>query len=206
MNWESLLTTFGLVVLAELGDKTQLAVLTQVCRYRQPWTVFLGASTALVGVTAIGATVGQIVGRLVPDAVIRIAAAILFVAMGILLGREALRQVKCGSPALTECNGSDQNSGPSTTLRGWRAFATTFVLLFVAEMGDKTQLAVFSLAGNQRTPWPVFIGGASALVLVTAVGVAGGVGLCRLIPERMLRCLSAVAFVIMGILIGLGVL
>ncbi len=55
MNWNLLLSTFGLVFLAELGDKTQLMVVTQVCKYRRPWPVFAGASLALVAVTALGA-------------------------------------------------------------------------------------------------------------------------------------------------------
>ena len=79
-------------------------------------------------------------------------------------------------------------------------------LLFVAELGDKTQLAVISLTGNRQALWPVFMGGALALTAVTALGVVGGQGLCRLIPERLLRWISAVAFVIMGGLIGFGVL
>ena len=88
----------------------------------------------------------------------------------------------------------------------WKAFASTFGLLFVAEIGDKTQLAVLSLAGKQVQPLAVFVGGTLALVAVTTIGVIGGEGLCRFIPRRMLLWLSAVAFVVMGALVGFGVL
>ena len=54
MNWSSLLSTFGLIFIAELGDKTQLAVVTQTCKFRSPWAVFAGGSLALTAVTAVG--------------------------------------------------------------------------------------------------------------------------------------------------------
>jgi putative Ca2+/H+ antiporter (TMEM165/GDT1 family) len=88
----------------------------------------------------------------------------------------------------------------------WGALASTFGLIFVAELGDKTQLAIFSLASKNSSPWAVFVGGSLALTLVTALGVIGGQGLCKLIPERVLLAISAAAFVVMGILIGFGFL
>lgn len=206
MTWQMLLSAFGLVFLAELGDKTQLAVLTQTCKYRRPWAVFLGASAALVLVTALGAVGGQLLARLVPAFVIRIAAALGFVVMAVLLGREALQAANCPLPEGAACDAAAQAAMDGRPRLDMKAFGATFGLLFVAEMGDKTQLAVFSLAGRQPAAWAVFAGGALALVAVTALGVIGGVGLCRLIPERVLRWVSAGVFLIMGVLIGLGVL
>ena len=75
MDWNILWSTFGLVFVAELGDKTQLAVLTQTCKFRRPWAVFAGASVALVGVTALGAVGGRALGQIVPERVVRYAAA-----------------------------------------------------------------------------------------------------------------------------------
>jgi putative Ca2+/H+ antiporter (TMEM165/GDT1 family) len=66
----------------------------------------------------------------------------------------------------------------------WGTLLSTFGLVFVAELGDKTQLAVLSLAGRHSTPWIVFAGGTLALTLVTALGVVGGEGLCRIIPTH----------------------
>jgi len=88
----------------------------------------------------------------------------------------------------------------------WKAFGSTFGLLFVAEMGDKTQLAVLSLAGKRAESLPVFVGGALALTAVTALGAIGGQALSRILPKRVLLWVSAVAFVVMGALIGFGVL
>jgi len=210
VNWSVVLTTFGLVFVAELGDKTQLAVLTQTCKYRRPWAVFLGASLALTAVTGVGAAGGQVLGRLIPASLLQAVAALAFVAMGALVAREAARS-KASEPiqgAACACPDDQGDEWPAAraSARGWKAFGATFALLFVAEMGDKTQLAVLSLAGKQANPWPVFIGGGLALSVVTGLGVIGGEGLCRIIPQRVLLWVSAGAFVVMGVLIGLGVL
>ena len=204
MDWGTLLSTFGLVFIAELGDKTQLAVVTQTCKYRRPWAVFLGASIALTGVTAIGAIGGQVLGQFVPAWVLRAVAALAFAVMGFFVGREALKtapdEALCAECELPTENDETRHSWD------WTVFGSTFGLLFVAELGDKTQLAVFSLAGQHSAPWIVFAGGALALTLVTALGVVGGEGLCRIIPERILLWVSALAFAVMGLLMGLGVL
>jgi putative Ca2+/H+ antiporter (TMEM165/GDT1 family) len=202
MDWHALLTSFGLVFVAELGDKTQLAVLAQTCKYRRPWAVFAGASLALIAVTALGAAGGQLVSRLVPPAVLRWGAAAAFVVMGVFVARGAARDAEGNS----ECVCPDEKVANASSLTmSWQALAGTFGLLFVAELGDKTQLAVLSMA-TKSTPWLVFAGGGLALTAVTGLAVVGGEGLCRLIPKRVLLGVSGVAFVAMGILMGFGVL
>jgi putative Ca2+/H+ antiporter (TMEM165/GDT1 family) len=207
VDWSTLISTFGLVFVAELGDKTQLAVVTQTCKHRRPWAVFLGASAALTVVTAVGAVGGRLLGQIIPAGVLRIVAALAFVVMGMLIGREA---VKAGRKESQEnvCVYTEDEQVNCTPVSAWdwRAFSSTFGLLFVAELGDKTQLAVLSLAGKRGDVWPVFMGGASALALVTGLGVVGGQGLCKLIPERLLLWISATAFVVMGVLMGVGVM
>jgi putative Ca2+/H+ antiporter (TMEM165/GDT1 family) len=204
MDWNALLSTFGLVFIAELGDKTQLAVVTQTCKYRRPLPVFVGASLALTGVTALGVIGGQALGYLIPAAVIRKIAALAFVVMGGLIWREVHRITE-ESAAEAELCGCDSSEDEGRGVWHWPAFSATLSLLFVAELGDKTQLAVLGLTTKQATPWNVFVGGALALTCVTALGVLGGQQLCKLLPERLLLKISAGAFVIMGILMGLGV-
>jgi putative Ca2+/H+ antiporter (TMEM165/GDT1 family) len=210
MDWNVTLTTFGLIFLAELGDKTQLAVLAQTCKHGRPWAVFLGASTALAAVTALGAAGGRVIGQVIPPSVLHWGAALAFVVMGLLIGRQALQGVADEPTFDTTCDLADDRSGASAPApicaQSWRTFGSTFGLLFVAEMGDKTQLAVLSLAGKVVNPWPVFVGGGLALTAVTALGVIGGQTLSRVIPRRVLLWISAVAFVTMGVLIGRGVL
>jgi len=212
VNWSVVATTFGLIFVAELGDKTQLAVLAQTCKYRRPWAVFLGASLALTAVTALGAAGGRVLGEFIPPSLLQAIAALAFVVMGVLIGREAAR-TGAEEPVPEEAcplPGSDgfpkPVRSPLVSPHTWKAFGSTFGLLFVAEMGDKTQLAVLSLAGKRAESLPVFVGGALALTAVTALGAIGGQALSRFIPKRVLLWVSAVAFVVMGALIGFGVL
>jgi len=210
MNWNLLFSTYGLIFLAELGDKTQLAIVTQTCKFRNPWSVFLGGSVALIGVTALGAVSGQILGRLIPDRVIRVIAGLAFVIMGLIIWREPVRTCDNGHNGNLEIDcdkgiGSQSQSNRKILLN-WKAFSSTLSLLFLAELGDKTQLAVIGLSSEQSTPWIVFLGGALALSSVTALGVVGGQQLCKIIPQQILLKVSAVLFITMGLLMGYGVL
>ena len=85
MNWNALGTAFGLVFLAEMGDKTQLAVITLTARTQAPVSVFLGASFALVAVTLLGALAGGAITRFVPAEVLQKVAAAAFIAIGVLM-------------------------------------------------------------------------------------------------------------------------
>lgn len=85
MDWKILLSTLGLLFVAELGDKTQLAVICMTAKTRQPLTVFVGAALALVIVTLLGAVFGELLASVVPTQVLRKIAAGLFVVMGTLI-------------------------------------------------------------------------------------------------------------------------
>lgn len=88
----------------------------------------------------------------------------------------------------------------------WSIVLTTLGALFVAELGDKTQLAVITLAAKHRQPLAVFLGASVALVLVTAIGAIGGEAITRVIPADLLRRIAAGAFVVMGILMWFDML
>jgi putative Ca2+/H+ antiporter (TMEM165/GDT1 family) len=160
-----------------------------------------------MAVTALGALGGQVLARFLPQSVLRTVAALAFLVMGLVVGWEAIKVGRTGQGQV-DCASPDDTGVDCEPERGWdwRAFGATFGLLFVAELGDKTQLAVLSLVGRYSSPWMVFLGGSLALTAVTALGVLGGEGLCRLIPEKVLLWASAVAFVLMGALMGVGVL
>jgi putative Ca2+/H+ antiporter (TMEM165/GDT1 family) len=85
MEWRVLLTTFGVIFLAEMGDKTQLAAMTMAAQTKKPWMVFVGASMALVCVSAIGVLVGSVVGNYIPLIWIKRAAAVSFILIGTLI-------------------------------------------------------------------------------------------------------------------------
>jgi len=85
MDLRVLLTTFGIVFLAEMGDKTQLAAMTMSAQTKKPWAVFIGASVALAAVSAIGVLVGGLVGQYVPLEWVKRIAAGLFIVIGVLM-------------------------------------------------------------------------------------------------------------------------
>ncbi|MCJ7620226.1 MAG: TMEM165/GDT1 family protein [Anaerolineae bacterium] len=82
----------------------------------------------------------------------------------------------------------------------WRILASTFGLIFLAELGDKTQLAAIAMSAESKAPLAVFLGAVLALALVTLIGVAIGGTLTRVIPARYIRMAAGGLFVIIGIL------
>ena len=85
MNLKILLTTFGLIFLAEMGDKTQLAAITMAAQTRQPWAVFVGASLALTTVSLIGVLIGTVLANYINAEYLHKAAAIAFIGIGALM-------------------------------------------------------------------------------------------------------------------------
>ncbi len=85
MDWRILLTTFGTVFLAELGDKTQLATLSFAAASRSFWSVFLGSSLALIAASLIAVLAGNVLARFAPTRWVHIGAGILFVVIGVVL-------------------------------------------------------------------------------------------------------------------------
>ncbi len=90
MDWKPFVATFGLVFLAELGDKTQIAAMCQAAQYQRPWLVLLGASLALTVVSAIGVAIGHFAGVCFPRESIRYVAAGLFIIMGVLMALKVI--------------------------------------------------------------------------------------------------------------------
>lgn len=83
-----------------------------------------------------------------------------------------------------------------------RIIATVFGALFLAELGDKTQLAVISFVASGQPSLAVFAGASLALIASTAVAVLGGQGLLRIVPAEILQLIAAAVFVIVGVLVG----
>lgn len=86
----------------------------------------------------------------------------------------------------------------------WRLVATAFFAIFVAELGDKTQIAALMMAADTKRPWAVFLGASLALVLVTALGVAVGAILSQHLPELWIKRVGGTAFVVVGLLMLSG--
>jgi putative Ca2+/H+ antiporter (TMEM165/GDT1 family) len=85
MDWRVLMTTFGIIFLAELGDKTQIAAMTMAAQKKRPWEVFIGAALALAAVSAIGVIVGSLLGNYLPLEWIKRVAGVAFIVIGVLV-------------------------------------------------------------------------------------------------------------------------
>jgi len=80
----------------------------------------------------------------------------------------------------------------------WKLVGTTFAAVFLAELGDKTQLATLSFAASGGSRWPVFIGSALALVTSSAIAVLAGEALARSVPPLLLKRAAGALFVLIG--------
>jgi putative Ca2+/H+ antiporter (TMEM165/GDT1 family) len=85
MDYRVMLTTLGVIFLAEMGDKTQLAAMTMAAQTKKPWAVFIGASIALAAVSALGILVGSVIGDYVPLEWVKRIAAVAFIVIGVLM-------------------------------------------------------------------------------------------------------------------------
>ncbi len=86
----------------------------------------------------------------------------------------------------------------------WRVMLTTFGVIFLAEMGDKTQIAAMTMAAEKRRPWEVFIGASLALAAVSAIGILVGPALSQSLPLEWIKRVAGAAFLIIGVLILMG--
>jgi putative Ca2+/H+ antiporter (TMEM165/GDT1 family) len=86
----------------------------------------------------------------------------------------------------------------------WRVFLTTFGVIFLAEMGDKTQLAAMTMSAQSKKPWAVLIAAALALTAVSAIGVLAGAVLGNYLPFDWIKRVAAVAFIVIGLLMLAG--
>jgi putative Ca2+/H+ antiporter (TMEM165/GDT1 family) len=161
---------FVTVALAEMADKTQLVCISQACRYPAA-PVLAGSAVALVLVTAVGVVFGSVLYWLLPPEVIGLVAGALFLAFGVLMVASWYRdRGKGGGEACEDGTPGD----PETVTGNWRVFGSTLGLVALAELGDKTMLAVIALAGRYGSPVAVFVGASAALVAVSSAGVLAG--------------------------------
>lgn len=82
----------------------------------------------------------------------------------------------------------------------WKLLATTFGTLFLAELGDKTQLACVMMAAKTQKPWTVFLGSSLALVLVSFLGVMFANVICEFVPQNVIKKVAAGGFMVLGVL------
>lgn len=81
----------------------------------------------------------------------------------------------------------------------WQLIGISFITVFLAEIGDKSQLAAIALGGSSKHPRAVFLGSTIALVLASFLGVLAGGGVAQILPEKLLKALAAIGFATMAL-------
>jgi putative Ca2+/H+ antiporter (TMEM165/GDT1 family) len=176
------LVSLSFVVLAEMGDKTQLLAMAFATRYKAAtvlWAVFW--ATLLNHLLAV--VVGNYLTHFIPLHYIQIAAAVSFILFGLWTIRG------------DELNDEDKRFS-------FNPFWTVAIAFFIAEMGDKTQLATVALAAKYQTIIPVWMGTTTGMVIADALGIVIGIIIGKKIPERTVKWFAALIFIFFG-LIGL---
>jgi len=178
------LTTFGIIFLAELGDKTQLTAMALATRY--PWRrVFIGLAGAFAVLNLAAVLLGSLLFTLLPLFWIKMASAVLFLLFGVttLLTKEFDEE-------------SEQEEERRFKARG--PIATSFIMITLAELGDKTQLVTASLAAQHASPFAVFTASTLALWSVSLIGIFAGRQLVRFISLATLHKAAGCLFLAFG--------
>lgn len=171
-------SSFTLIALAEIGDKSQLVCMTLAARHRH-WPVILGASAAFLILNLLAVIFGSVIAEWIPEIWITWLVALLFAVFGI-------------QSLMTEEEGGDEIVEEKT---GHSIFLVTFLLILVAEFGDKTQIAVAGLASS-LPPIDVWIGASLALILISVLGVWAGRTILQRLPIIWLHRIGGIVFLV----------
>jgi putative Ca2+/H+ antiporter (TMEM165/GDT1 family) len=178
---EALLVSISTVALAEMGDRTQLLTLVLAAHFRRPWTILAGITCATLANHALAGIVGRTVARALTPRVVDIIVGVSLVAMGVW----ALR-----SDALDQVRSNERQRG---------AFLATLIAFFIAEIGDRTQIATVALAAAYPSLVTVVAGTTLGMLLANAPAVFLGHTFADRLPLRYLQRGSAVLFLVLGV-------
>ncbi len=187
---DAFLLSFGVIFLAELGDKSQLMAMAFASRYRA-WTVLVAVSLATLLVHAGSVLIGSLFALALPTALIQVVAGIAF----FVFAAWTIRGDKLG----------EDDEGRAKRSGRW-AILTIGTAFFLAELGDKTMLATITLATTEE-PLGTWLGSTAGMVAADALAIAIGALLGARLPERAIKIFAALAFVVFGailVLEGLG--
>lgn len=173
-----LLASLFFITVAEMGDKTQLLTLSFAARYRA-WKVLIGVTIGTLVVHFFSTLAGVYFAVFLPMNYIRLIVGVSF----ILFGLWTLRGDKLGGAAQTG---------------RWGAVATVAVAFFLAELGDKTQLATIALAAQYKDVAGVWIGSTLGMVVADSIAIVVGAIAGQKLPERVIKLASAAVFILYG--------
>lgn len=174
------LASFMFVILAEMGDKTQLLAMAFATRY-SAYKVLLAVFLATIVNHTLAVAAGHFLTTIIPMDIISFLAAFSFIIFGLWTIRGDKLEVE---------DKKESSFGP---------IATVAIAFFFAEMGDKTQLATISLAVEYQNMLNVLMGTTLGMVVADAIGIVVGIVLRKHIPEKMIKWISAGVFILFGL-------
>ena len=183
---DAFLVSTGIVGLAEIGDKTQLLAFLLAARFRRPLPIVFGIFLATVANHAFAAAVGALVSELLGPNAMRWVLGLSF------LGMAAWTMIP------------DQVDETETPLAGYGVFVTTLIAFFVAEMGDKTQVATVTLAARYESMAAVVAGTTLGMMLANVPAVVFGERIANRVPLALVHGIAALIFAVLGIATLLG--
>jgi putative Ca2+/H+ antiporter (TMEM165/GDT1 family) len=179
---DAFLVSTGIVALAEMGDKTQLLALVLAARFRKPWPIVAGIFVATIANHAMAGALGAWLTTVISPQTLRWILGVSFIAMA-------------GWMLIPDKLDDDAADG---RLPRFGVFGTTAMLFFLAEMGDKTQIATVMLAARYDAWFGVVAGTTLGMMLANAPVVWLGAKVMKKVPLRVVHLVSALIFALLG--------
>lgn len=187
--FDALLASFGLVFLAELGDKSMVLAIAFAARYR-PWPVLGGIAIAAFAMLGLSTLLGAAMGAALPEQAVAIAGGLLFLGFGIWT-------------LIDDDDDDDDEAEAAAGLRSTSVLLGVTLAFLIAEFGDKTMLATLTLAGTQAA-LPTWIGAGLGMTAASGIAIAIATVVGRQLNARVLRLVAAAAFLLFGLLLLVG--
>jgi putative Ca2+/H+ antiporter (TMEM165/GDT1 family) len=184
MNFEAMMVSTGVVTLAEMGDKTQLLAFLLAARFKKPLPIILGILIATLLNHGLAGALGTWITSILSPELLRWLLGLSFLGMAfwILIPDKI-----------------DDTEQPNIARYG--VFITTLVTFFLAEIGDKTQIATVALAANYSAPITVVIGTTLGMMLADVPAVFLGSSFAKRLPLRLIHLIAAGIFAVLGLLV-----
>jgi len=176
----ALTASFLLIVVAEMGDKTQFLAMSFAAKYNA-FKVLFAIFLATVANFSITVAIGQLITTVVPIDIISLAASISFIGFGLWTLRE------------------EKPKDETKKASRFGVVGTVFVAFFIAEFGDKTQLTTISLSAEYQNALAVLVGAVLGMLVADGIGIVAGVVLGKHIPEKSIKWISATIFLAFGL-------
>jgi len=188
MDLHSILVSTGIVTLAEMGDKTQLLAFLLAAKYKKPVPIILGILFATILNHGLAGVLGLWITQILSPEILRWVLGLSFIAMALwtlvpdkIEDEEASFGVKSG------------------------VFITTLVTFFLAEMGDKTQVATIAMAAHYPSPIMVVIGTTLGMMIADVPAVFLGNSFAKKLPLKLIHAIAAAIFFVMGVFVLLKI-